>query len=422
MSHTIDVKHYFGGSTTDLAMQSSYPVLSNSAGSLIALLDKCLVSGFGTVTVSALTIDADGIATAVSAEHGYLNKAHTVIAVSGVDQTAINGEWRIISTTTNNIVFDATDSGLTNTTCTTSTSIEIKIPPLGWQKAFYSSPNSIAVYRSQDSFSRRHFLRIDDADSNLVSPRFSYMRGYEFMSSEEDTGTLPFPLQGSFSRGLGIIRDLYSSAGKYHTASSANISWTLVGTSRQFYLRVHMYQGSDARCSHIYYFGDIISYVPGDIGGTMICGSTTFSNTYSVNSFSSFDQYTGIYLPRSCEKYITKSNQRAKLMSPPYYQNNYFGYSSGIAAPDSLSNKYFVYKPILITDENKTSTVRGEMPGMAVMLNDITRGGAGNIEPNTIYTINNKKYMYMPAYVYQYYFGHILLSIDTDWYTPTLLS
>jgi hypothetical protein len=164
MAHTVPVKIFCGGSTSDLRTHDNSPVRTPNAGTTLNVLDDCLISGFGQVILSSLTINSSGIATATSTGHGY-TKVGTVILIAGADQEAINGEWIITEITdADNLKFDASDSGLTSTTIT-GLSITMKVAPLGWSKVFYDAPNYVAVYQSLDPFSRRNFLRVDDSDS-----------------------------------------------------------------------------------------------------------------------------------------------------------------------------------------------------------------------------------------------------------------
>lgn len=238
MAHTIPIKYMYGGSVDYLYCHPNYPIFSGGAGSTIEVFDACLVNGFAEVTLSSLTIDGSGIATATSNAHGY-NKVPLVILISGAEQEAINGEWEITGFTANTILFDATDSGLTNTTITGS-SIKLKVAPLGWEKVYADAPNYIAVYRSKDPLSRQHFLRVDDSDAyGVQTVPAAFLRGYEQMSSAQDAGIGPYPSSSSLARGVSINKVLYTAAGVYATTNSANLSWTLVGTSRQFYFNSH---------------------------------------------------------------------------------------------------------------------------------------------------------------------------------------
>lgn len=418
MAHTIPVKYIYGGSIDSIRSHASCPTLSSAAGSAIALLDAVLVNGIAPVTVTSLTIDSNGFATVTSAAHGY-NKVPTVIALSGCDQTAMNGEWEITATSTNTVTLDVTDSGLTSTTIT-GANIVMKIAPLGWSKVFYDMNNFIAVYRSNDPLSRRHFLRVDDSDGPSVTPRFTYIRGYEMIMSTADVGVYPYPLTSSFGRGLGFPRDYNTNPGVWLTTGSTSVSWTLVGTSRQFYLFTHFYQGADSRMRMLTFFGDLVSYVPGDAGASFICSATSFSNNYSINPPHTMASTSIGYCPRNASRLNTLSAQQLRLLSPPALSTmTYIGNNPAFSEPDPYTNKMFLYYPVLFADSNILTTIRGEFPGMAVSMSDVLSLPA-NYTPNTILTISGERFMYQPLYTFSGVFGHTFVSIDRDWNIPLL--
>ena len=58
------------------------PVLDGLAGSLINVMDACLVNGFGMLTITSLT-QIDGVATAVTdSPHLYVNSPKVTVAVT----------------------------------------------------------------------------------------------------------------------------------------------------------------------------------------------------------------------------------------------------------------------------------------------------------------------------------------------------
>lgn len=123
----------------------------------------------------------------------------------GADQNAINGEWELTSFTTNTVTFNASSSGLSNTTITGAI-ITMKIAPLGWSRIYYNEGNYIAVYQSNDPLSRRHILRVEEFD-----PTYYYIkvRGYELMTGVDDSGKVgAFPPSVSQASGLYWCRGI----------------------------------------------------------------------------------------------------------------------------------------------------------------------------------------------------------------------
>lgn len=278
-----------------------------------------MIEGFGEVILSSLTIDSSGIATATSSNHGY-NKIHTVILIAGADQEAANGEWRITEITdANTVKFDASESGLLSTTIT-GAEITMKVAPLGWSKPFVDVPNSVGVYQSLYSFSRRHFLRVDDSD-NLAANGLgcTFFRGYEFMSSAIDDGIYPFPPKPSLTRGIILRKNYNSSAGNYFPSNGSDISWTLVGTANHFYLSTHQYIGNDNRYRDTMFFGDLNSYVPGDVGATGIWDQRTQQHKHYHIGPGYLNSYTGNFSPRNSRRTHTLAQQRWKVLNYPTF-------------------------------------------------------------------------------------------------------
>jgi hypothetical protein len=108
------------------------PVLSGTAGALIAILDACLKDGFGLKTVDSLVI-AGGVAT-MTISTGMTFEQDAVVQVAGITggAAALNGDRRLLSIAGNTATFDAT--GVSDQTATGS--ITAKVSPLGWAKPF----------------------------------------------------------------------------------------------------------------------------------------------------------------------------------------------------------------------------------------------------------------------------------------------
>jgi len=223
------------------------PSLAGTAGGLIALLDACLVNGFGTLTLTSLSVSG-GVATAtIDAGHDY--PVHSVIEIAGASPSGLNGEHRVTASAATTFTFDTTaaDGAATGT-------ITAKIPPLdSWSKAF--SGTNKAAYRPTDPAATGLFLRLDDSGGHASAGyRFAEVRGYETMS-DVDTGTGLFPT-ATQEASDGII---YKS---YDLNSNAK-DWVLVGDSHGFYFFPSPRDSYEV-CRGGYWFGDIVSYAAAD--------------------------------------------------------------------------------------------------------------------------------------------------------------
>lgn len=320
------------------------PVMSGQAGSLIAILDACLVNGFGLKTVDSLAVSG-GIATA-SISTGHSAVPHTVVLVSGATPAGLNGEKKVITTTTNTITFDATGISDQNATGT----ITLKLAPAGWEKAF--SGTNLAAYKSANPSASGCFVRFDDTGGQTAT-----FRGYESMT-DVSTGSGIFPTDGQESGALLAMKS---------TAADATArKWFVIANDKMAYIGLSRFGGVNAGRYAGIYFGDIISRKSADPWRFAVHGSDsspTLAPTAGNNPFASSDgnNLAGInYLPRDSSgaggsiKYTVHS-----------LQINNSGYVSGNGAipyPNPADNG-LILTPIVII-ESTAKTLRGELPGL----------------------------------------------------------
>lgn len=163
------------------------PVLNGQPGTLIAVLDAFLLTGFGVTTAVSVSVSG-GVATA-TLNAGQSFARDVVVLVEGATPAALNGEARVLSTSNTSITWATTapDGAATGT-------ITIKVAPVGgWEKKF--SATNKAVYRSTDPQASGFCLRVDDTGTIVAR-----VRGYESMS-DVDTGIGPFPTDAQISGG-----------------------------------------------------------------------------------------------------------------------------------------------------------------------------------------------------------------------------
>ena len=133
------------------------PQVSNAWGDLVNMLDAVLVNGFNLKAIDRLSF-ADGLATAtITTGHSYLKDQ--VVLIEGANETAYNGQFRIISVTST--TFSYAVNGTPASPATTATSLSAKVAPLGWEIAF--STTHKRAYRSIHPQSPGNLLLIDDS-------------------------------------------------------------------------------------------------------------------------------------------------------------------------------------------------------------------------------------------------------------------
>lgn len=113
---------------------NSAPGISNNAGSIIAILDACLINGYGTVTINSLVVSAGVATVTVNAGHGFTMIGDTgpVIVIAGATPSGLNAEWRINVVSTS--VFTFACPTINDVTATGT--ITVKRSPAGWNTLF----------------------------------------------------------------------------------------------------------------------------------------------------------------------------------------------------------------------------------------------------------------------------------------------
>lgn len=251
------------------------PTVSGTAGTMIDLLDACLITGFGLVSVTSINVAA-GVATAtVSAGNSF--DVGAIVWIDGATPAALNGEARVLPGATSTTFTFAT----TATDGVASGTITAKYAPVGgWEKSF--SGTNKAVYKSIDPQANGHALRVWDAGTG-ASAQSARVVGYESMT-DVDTGSAPFPTEAQISGGGGW----YKSA----SANSTAVSWRLFGDSRFFLLCIvsgssvnpSIYQAAPARG-----FGDAIPLAGGGDAFSTVLSWSSASPSSNFN-YCAFDQ------------------------------------------------------------------------------------------------------------------------------------
>lgn len=266
---------------------SGVATLNGTAGSLISVLDACLVTGFNLKTADSLVV-AGGIATlTISAGIGAF-EVDAVALVAGATPSGLNGEKRIISVTTNTITYAA--PGISDQTATGT--ITAKLAPAGWEKVY--SGTNLAAYRSADLLSTRNLLRVDDTGTTNAR-----VVGYETMT-DVNTGTGRFPTSTQMSGGLYWP--------KANDTSSTARGWTVIADGNSFHLHTntHTTTANAGNAGSIMSFGDMAAFKSGDLYSCLIQGASSdiASNNAARNESLNYMYNNGqtavsAYLPRS---------------------------------------------------------------------------------------------------------------------------
>ena len=340
------------------AQQPSAPTVNGTQGTLISMLDACLVNGFGLKSVDSLVV-SDGIATATIST-GHSLQENMVGLFAGATPTGLNGEKRILSTTNTTVTFDAT--GISDQTATGT--ITVKVAPLGWDKVY--SATNVAVYRPASSEATRFYLRVDESTSGVEAE----VQGYETMT-DATTGTKPFPYTtGYWPKSSDTTTDARD--------------WTVIGDHRTVHVHLNCVSTTSypdfARLNgNVWSFGDFKSLKPADANACAI--HTTNVNQYYVNNtqygsleYTQQPPYTSYnnqaYAPRNALGVGSPSNLFL-IWDGPCQQSNNSGHQdlTYYAYPNTSDNSLMLWRGLYVEFLGGSSTggnanIRGRTRGV----------------------------------------------------------
>jgi hypothetical protein len=249
---------------------SGAPSLTGQVGSLIAVLDACLVNGFGLKSVDTLTV-ASNVAT-MDIPTGHPFEVGSVVTLAGAAPAGLNGDQRVTAIAGNTASFATT--GISDQTATGS--ITAKLASLGWGKPYTGT--NLAVYRSADVTGNRHYLRVND--NYTTDPRESRLIGYESMSAVS-TGTGPFPTTAQANGGAFLA--------KSDTADAVARPWIFYGDEKMFYLAI---KHGTSYGYQTYCFGEPVGFKTPDPYNTVL-GAAASSVITSGVFYGSVDRMDG---------------------------------------------------------------------------------------------------------------------------------
>lgn len=314
------------------------PALRGQVGSLISLLDACLVNGWGSQTASSVTI-AGGVATATfPSDHAAA--AESVVLVDGATPAGLNGEQKVTVVAPNVIKWATAEADGTATG-----TITVKMAPAGWNKVYTGT--NLAVYKSADSQSHGQFLRVNDTGTTVAR-----VIGYENMTAVS-TGTGLFPTAAQLSGGFYW--------GKSHTAGATDVPWSLAADSRAFYLNpAAMFStgGADYKGGGAYFFGDLIPQSrSGDAFATLLTGSPN----------SSWESFGGQYILASdptTHATPRKHDGVGTAIQPEVAPYTTFNLGS---LPNTINGRV-AFSPIYMRDSTSLSGLRADLPGVRLSM------------------------------------------------------
>lgn len=368
-------------------MQGAASLLGGTAGSMISVIDNCLINGFGTLTLTSLTYNSGtGLCTGtISGGHAYLK--YSILTIAGANESGFNGDVRILTVTSTTFTYTPLSTPSASTATGTVTS---NVTPIGgWTKQF--SATGKGVYKSTDGDATGLAILIDQANtatgwntSSTASAKIDFAESFTDISTAVNRwGTT----------GLWWGFDTSSS----NTTTARN--WWLVGDSKFFYFASSRgnsatYNDVCARC-----FGDIISIRPGDAYhcyGTATNSGASTGDTTNGTTFTSFGNSTNKYLARNYHQGPgTAGGQLATLFGHRLSDLWGYGNNAFLPFPLSVNNGLLIHDYVEVYD---TYSLRGWMPGGKT----IPQGILTNITPGYIFDSipgrSGELYYMLPAF------------------------
>lgn len=341
--------------TSDMA---GAPILDETPGAIIAILDACLINGFGTAAPDGNKVTVSGGVATVEFSGGNTFEKYAVIEIEGATPSELNDVWRITATTATTFSFDC--PGIPDGNATGSISVK-RATPGYWEKSF--GDNLKAAYRSIHPDSYGCFIRVDDSAPYNDAFRVP-IRGYQAMT-DIDTGTGEFPAFADQPADSSNSNHQWTRIG---SPTFAPANWALVADERFFYFMPSYYNNRGAA---LYEFGDIVGAAPLDVFAC-VTSADTRQSTYPGQNCKAHETRdgasNGYYFAMSAEG-TTKGPKASKA---GIYGQNYLGNSDSYASnnlyPAPVSGGYLFF-PIILTQDK---VMRGRAPGLLQTITKLT--------------------------------------------------
>jgi len=244
------------------------PILSNSFGALISVLDAALVNGVPLPAISSAEVDEANIVLNFGSNHNL--KLFQVVRLKGFTPAQINGDFRVVGIPSGTRVAIALPVGVTSIS---STGV-VDLAPLGYEKSF--SGSNKAAYRNADiNADHRPFLRVDNSQDPAYGAeyaKYAKVGVLKTMSDIDDISGEQIPFDSSNPTrnwiGTGSGGSAYNGWAKWYYARNSNPyyssaestapvsgarQWMIVGDDRAFYLVTNLTPGDPLKL--IYGFG-----------------------------------------------------------------------------------------------------------------------------------------------------------------------
>ena len=222
-------------------------------------------------------------------------------------------------------------------------------PAAGWTKPYTGTNLAVFLPPAGNQF----YLRVDD--SNATYPVF---RGYRAMTAVS-AGTGLFPTTVQLSGGIRSV--------KAPASSSTVRPWIVIASPRSFYLWI-FWNGTDIGAVNtsvdMFFFGDIVSYLPGDAHGAAIIGKiaadANASSSLFGNNLTTGAQAAGHYLAGD---FAQSGNAAQFALLQSVIAASAFCGAAGSFYPDPITGGMLLERLRIVEGGMAQKLVRGHLPG-----------------------------------------------------------
>jgi hypothetical protein len=393
------------------------PTLTGQVGSLITLLDKCLVTGYSTATITSISRGGTGNLTALAKLSAADNTLYTGVSVvisgctgtgssqyNGTYAIKVNAPWaastvytqgsiavndsgkiyicRTAGTSASSGGPTGTSTGISDGTVTwdyvdsvgngwlyfsyqvasdpgasaSGSPVYAKAPAGPWTHPFAAGTNA-QTYRSTDTAGGQMYLQVvDNAVTTGGAKEFNFY-GAEAMSADQTVTSGRFPTAVQLANGLGGRKSV--------TADSTARAWTLVADGRTLYFFPNTGDSNGSQLAGMG-FGYAIPVKSGDAFNTFVAGNFQFTNTTGnlfacgmcVSGVLGSTPNTNFYWPR---QYQQTGTAVAGVMAGPGTSASVIGGKSQITFPNGADSGF--YCEALLANDGALQ-YRARMPGI----------------------------------------------------------
>lgn len=387
------------------------PMLSGTQGALLAVLDACLINGFGATTPTQITRTGGTVTVGYIAPHNY--NTLDWITFAGADQPEYNGSFRVTRVDAYTLTFPIATEPVTP--ATTATAFAAKRTPAGFIKPFQGLNK--AAYQSMHPKSNKPYLRVSDEGTASAGARYARVCAYEKML-DIDLGERRFPTRAQFTDFDGAWWC------KSNSNDATGRQWEIITDGITFYLQAGTRSGpldfNDNAYQFVNGFGQLATNAP-----------DAYASFLSIHA-NQDDDYGGAGLLMPAQDQHAPSSKAANIAIARNYagsgsvwgvplighgfSNQYvLGGNQYLTYPHKTDNRFYMC-PVIAYESDGGVFIRGRLPGAYESPHGRTHSTGKMLDTIAVVGLEGKRFVWLGGRGQQYnYYGGIWIDIDGPW-------